>query len=68
MWLVLTWWSCKREPEAMRSRVQGLEEKMNFEHRTLNVERRMAKPLARGLGLIGSSKLEVERWTLIRKR
>jgi len=28
----------------------------------------MAKPLARGLGLIGSSKLEVERWTLRNKR
>ena len=39
-------------------------EKMNFEHRTPNVERRMAKPLTDGPGHIGSSKLEVERWTL----
>jgi len=38
--------------------------KMNFEHRTPNAERRMAKPLTDGLGPIGSSKLEVERWTL----
>jgi len=39
-------------------------EKMNFERRTLNVKRRMAGLLTDGLGSIGSSKLEVERWTL----
>jgi len=38
-------------------------EKMNFEHRTPNVERRMAKALTDGPGPIGSSKSEVERWT-----
>jgi hypothetical protein len=36
------------------------------ELRTFNVKRRMAKPLTDGLGSIGSSKLEVERWTLKR--
>ena len=31
----------------------------------MNVERRMAKPVANGRDHIGSSKLEVERWTLV---
>ena len=51
--------------ESSGFRVQGLE-KMNFEHRTPNVERRMAKPHTHGLGPIGSSALDVERWTLKR--
>ena len=37
---------------------------MNFEHRTPNAERQMAKPLTDGPGPIGSSKSEVERWML----
>ncbi len=39
---------------------------MNFEHRTLNVELRIAMPVTDWLGHIGSSKLDVGRSTFIR--
>ena len=50
----------------VRKKGSGVE-KTDFEHRTFNVERRMAKPLTHGLGPIGRSKLEVERWKLKKK-